>query len=476
MRVSMAVHGHSSGIESHERTRWAGGAGFVAGGVVVAVAAFAAAILLGRSDSEGLGRVYFAYLLNFAYFVSLSLGALFFVLIQHTTRAGWSVAVRRVAEVHATAILFLLPGLLPIFATLLSGDGSLYRWARTMEQAADHGLPGGHAATRFDGGTEALLVNNPPSARKAEPHGVTNPTYGGRTALPAGGVDSHTEDLYIAKKRAYLNAPFFIARCLFYFAVWGGLAWWLWRRSTEQDTSGDVNLTLRMQNTAPGAVVVFGLTLTFAAFDLLMSLSPAWYSTIFGGYFFAGSFVGSLSLLILVLMGLQRSGYLTGSVTTEHYHDLGKFLFGFVFFWGYIAFSQYMLIWYAGLPETVYWFAVRGATAVPEHFNSWTYVILALLFGHFVLPFVGLISRHVKRSRVGLGFWAVWLLVFHWIDLWWITLPEHGPQAQFGLPEVLTFLAAGGLFFAGCAWAASQHALVPLRDPRLADSLAFQNV
>ncbi|MCO6436288.1 MAG: quinol:cytochrome C oxidoreductase [Phycisphaerae bacterium] len=470
----MAGTDHPVQISPRERTRLTGGGGFVAGGLILAVVAFAVALLIGRAGADGVRRVYFAYLLNFCYFLSLSLGALFFVLVQHTARAGWSVAVRRVAEVQATAVVFLLIGLLPIFATLLSGNGLLYRWAAPIDitpeasHEGEHGspLPGenGHA-------------ENASSGSHGGPAGLAeDPLHIAAAPLPRGGIDHHVEEIYVAKKRAFLNVPFFMARCLLYFAIWGGLAWWLWRRSTQQDESGDARLTRAMQRVSPAGIVVFGLTLTFAAFDLLMSLSPAWYSTIFGGYYFSGSFVGGLALLILTLMGLQRAGYLTDSVTTDHYHDLGKFLFGFVFFWGYIAFSQYMLIWYASLPETVYWFAARGATTVPEQMNPWSYVIVALLFGHFIIPFLGLLSRHVKRNRFGLAFWSIWLLVFHWIDIWWLTMPEMGPRIRFGLPEVLTFVAVGGLFAAGWIWTATRHALIPLRDPRLGDSLAFEDV
>ena len=123
--------------------------------------------------------------------------------------------------------------------------------------------------------------------------------------------------------------------------------------------SGDANLTLRMERVSYPALLLFAVTITFAAFDWIMSLTPHWYSTIFGVYYFAGAVVGFLAAVILALITLQKTGHLTSTVTLEHYHELGKLLFAFIVFWGYIAFSQYMLIWYANIPEETVWYLPR---------------------------------------------------------------------------------------------------------------------
>jgi hypothetical protein len=183
----------------------------------------------------------------------------------------------------------------------------------------------------------------------------------------------------------------------------------------------------------------------------------------------------------------QRLGFLKRSVTTEHYHDLGKLLFAFTFFWGYIAFSQYMLIWYGNLPDEIAWFRVRGATtagsilfengalAFSGDASAWSIVSILLLFGHFIIPFLGLLSRHAKRSRFWLGFWCVWMLVFHWVDLWWLIMPELGPV---GLPliELASLLGVGGIYFAAVTRTGAIRRLLPVRDPRIIQSLAFRNV
>jgi hypothetical protein len=208
---------------------------------------------------------------------------------------------------------------------------------------------------------------------------------------------------------------------------------------------------------------------SFAAIDWLMSLMPQWYSTIFGLYYFSGTTVGSLAAMIVLSMALQTRGRLTTSVTIEHYHDLGKLLLGFVIFWGYIAFSQYLLIWYADLPEETQWYLVRQS-------GPWRWVSLILLFGHLLIPFFGLLCREAKRRKAILAFWAVWLLVAHWIDLYWLVMPSLGPKGvPPGVIDLGCLVAIGGVWMAGLLWTAGRRSLVPLGDPRLAESLAFEN-
>ena len=160
--------------------------------------------------------------------------------------------------------------------------------------------------------------------------------------------------------------------------------------------------------------------MTLAA--LIMSLEPAWFHAIFGVYYFSGAAVGFLAALVLAALVVQGSGRLTGTITAEHYHDLGKLLFGFVVWWGYIAFSQYMLIWYGNIPEETVYYLKRQT-------GPWAIVSLVLLFGHLLIPFLGMLPHEVERRRVLLGFWAVWLLVFHWLDMYWLVMPNLGGGA-----------------------------------------------
>lgn len=419
---------------------------------LVGLAGLALALLLALFTHGGAARFYFAYLISFCFFLSLALGGLFFLLLQHLAKAGWSVSVRRLAENFAATLPILALLSLPILFSVIQQKGLLYPWALPLSAA----LVDAHADASHADASHAPANHADAPAHPSAAHA---------------GLDKLT-----LATRAYLNPPFFILRILFYFALWSAIALWYFRQSTQQDLSGDLALTRRMQSLAAPALLALGVTVTFAAFDLLMSLDPHWFSTIFGVYFIAGSAVAGFASLILLFVLLQSRGYLVHSITPEHYHDLGKYLFGFVFFWGYIAFSQYMLIWYASIPEETAWLARRGATSVFADINAFTVVSLLLLFGHLLIPFAGLLSRSVKRKPRVLAFWALWLLVFHWLDLYWLAMPELDGHLHLGLPEVATFLGLGGLFSAAFLYRLSRHNLRPLQDPRLEESLVFQNI
>jgi hypothetical protein len=405
---------------------------------------------LGWARHDALRSFLHSYLMNYCYFLSLSLGALFFVALQHATRAGWSVTVRRLAELLAGNMPVLAVLFLPILVAVLQGSSSLYPWAHRDPQA-----------------------------------GTSAPGIASLSLAPGAG------DELLRHKAAYLSPPFFAVRCVVYFAVWALLARFFLTRSLQQDRSGDVELTRRMERLSPAALLLLALTMTFASIDWLMSLEPEWFSTIYGLYYFSGAVVGFLAVLILAAMLLQAAGRLNvggisgfrdlkadsrrptaigeSLVTVEHYHDLGKLLFGFVIFWGYIAFSQYLLIWYANIPEETTWYLARQS-------GSWKWVALVLLFGHLLVPFFGLLSREVKRRRLLLGFWAVWLLVAHWIDLYWLVMPSLGPgELPFSFVDAACLLGIGGVYFAGVLLTTGSRALVPLGDPRLRESLAFRN-
>ncbi|MCZ7587022.1 MAG: hypothetical protein M5R36_28790 [Deltaproteobacteria bacterium] len=285
---------------------------------------------------------------------------------------------------------------------------------------------------------------------------------------------SHAEavahDALLAGKSGYLNLPFFFIRAFFYFALWTFLSQWYLRRSLEQDRTGDKTITRRLQNASGPSIVVTALTMNFAAFDWLMSLDPHWYSTMFGVYYFAGCLIAIFAFLAIVTILMRRSGLLENIVTREHDHDLGKLLFGFTVFWTYIAFSQYFLIWYANIPEETVWYAHRME-------GSWKTVSVFLMAGHFVIPFFYLMPRAVKRNRVALFAGASWMLLVHYVDIYWLAQPvlnHHG--AHFSLLDGTTLLGVGGVFIAVFARFLARHALVPHRDPRLPESLRFENV
>lgn len=391
-------------------------------GGVVGVLALVLSFALGLG-AEHRSAFLFSYLTAYIFGLTFALGGLFFVLLQFLTRAGWSVVVRRLAEhVMATMPLFAV-----LFLPIAVFHTEIYAWA----------VPG---------------VSDPSAANY---------------------------DALIAHKAPYLNAPFFFVRSGVYLAVWTILAWYFARKSLAQDASGDVSITRRLQSRSALGMVLFAVTVNFAAFDWVMSLDPHWFSTIFGVYLFAGTVVTILATLILLVLRLQASGLLEGIVTWEHFHDLGKLLFGFVVFWAYIAFSQFMLIWYGNLPEETVWFAHRW-----EH--GWKTLSIFLAAGHFGLPFFVLISQPAKRSRAVLTFATLWLFALHYVDIYWLVMPSlafvdgaGSPAGNPGLHPTLfdlgCLVGVVGLFLAVLGTRLRGRPLVPIKDPRLGESLAFEN-
>jgi hypothetical protein len=453
--------------------------------LLIGAIGLAAAIVLAIVDPDSQKRLGFAYLTSFAYVLSIALGALFFVLIQHLTRAGWSVMVRRTAEALAASFPVLAVLFIPIVVLVLMNDGCVYPWAQTL---GHHEATQEHAAATSADAQAAILtvahrVENDGAFVGSDAHAANDAApqpdvataghvnYGNPTAAVA-----HDLPHMVEAKRWWLNTPRFLGSWVIYFAIWCGLGIWYWKQSTQQDQTGDAALTLKMEKRSPIAMLLFGWSLTYAAFDLLMSLDPTWYSTIFGVYYFAGGMVGAISTIILLLLGLQRAG-LMKNVSIDHYHDLGKLLFAFVVFWAYIAYSQYMLIWYSSIPAEIPWMAIRGLSTAAGHETPYQMVALVLLVGHFAIPFLGLMSRSVKRKPALLGFFAVWLLVVHFIDMYWLVMPQFDhTRIYLPLVELACLAGIGGLFFGVAGRVASTASPIPMKDPRIGESLRFENI
>lgn len=381
-------------------------------GITAGVVCLIAAVVWGYLIGDEMRRFFHAYVLAFTYFLSFALGALFFVILHHLVGATWSVVVRRIAEILTGAfpVLFLLS--LGIVVPLLMGNDSLYKWS-------DH---------------EAVK-------------------------------NSHM----LHAKEGYLNAPFFAARIVIYFGVWMGLAGWFRKLSVQQDETGDPALSAKMKKVSAPAMIVFAVTTAWAAFDLLMSLMPEWFSTIFGVYYFAGCAISVYALLAIISLVLQKSGRVQTAITVEHYHDLGKMTNAFTLFWAYIGFSQFMLIWAANIPEENIFYA-------PRMFTQWQWVSLALIALHFAIPFVGMMSRHVKRNPPLLALWCAYMLGVHLVDLYWVVMPAYNPSKIVIHPiDFLCLAGVGGLFLFGAMGVAGKVKLLAVRDPRLAASLRFIN-
>ncbi|MEM1127112.1 MAG: hypothetical protein AAGI71_10705 [Bacteroidota bacterium] len=384
------------------------GAGFI--GLAVGIAGALA-------SKEGMQQLYMAYLVGWTFCVAIALGCLFFVIIQHLTKAHWSVTVRRIAE----AMAYSFPVLALMGIPILFGLHDIYEWTHT-ELFAD------------------------PEA----------PTY----------------DYLIAGKRPYLNEPFFIGRMVFYFAIWSYLAYRLYTLSLRQDVEADPTIPAQQRKVSAWGLPVYAVTLSFFSYDALMSTYPHWFSSIFGVYYFTGGFFSALAFIILAALFLQRRGQmLHNAINVEHYHDLGKFLFSFfAAFWAYIAFSQYMLIWYAGIPEETVWYRYRLS-------NGWEYHSYALIAFHFVLPFLILLPRAAKRTLTLLGIMAVWALFMNFFDLHYIVMPVlHAKYGVFDFTALGFTVGLFGIMTGLFIQRLRAHALVPYNDPRLAKSLHFENV
>jgi hypothetical protein len=480
-------------------------------------------------------RFAFSWLFAFVTCLAIALGCMFFVLIQRLTSAGWSVTVRRTAEFFSYGILALIPLFIPILLSsshlwpFLGGaheggahegghgsislitpayaqapaaqpapaaapaapghaEGGAAPEAHAAAPAADHAAaPADHAAAPADHAAAPADHAAAPADHAAAPadHAATPAEHGAAPAEhgAAGGHGSAAEHALhashalihsevMAKKSGYLSKNFFYGRAVFYFLVWALLAVRLFGYSAAQDTTKDPKLTVRAQSFAPAATMLFALTLTFAAFDWIMALEPTWFSTIFGVYYFATGVVSSLAVIILVTMALRNAGQLDGAVTPEHYHDLGKLMFGFLVFWAYIGFSQFMLIWYAALPEETTWYHNRW------DFGPWAKIAMVILVGHFVVPFFWLISRNFKRNLGRLQIGAVVLLVMHVVDMYWFVMPNYALGSNdfaFHWLDAACLLAVGGVYGAFVFFRMTKNYLVPVGDPRLERSLHFQN-
>lgn len=381
-------------------------------GLAAGIVCLAAAILWGAFLGDDMRRFMHAYLLAFTYFLSFALGGLFFVILHHLVGAHWSVVVRRLAEILTGAFPVLFVLMLGLVIPLLFGNKSLYEW------------------------------NDP--------------------AVVAG-------DKILMSKEAYLNAPFFAIRMLLYFAVWMGLSRYMLKKSVEQDETGDPDLSRKMSKLAAPGMIAFGLCTAWAGYDLLMSLAPHWFSTIFGVYYFAGCAISVYAILAIFSFLLQRSGRLKSAITAEHYQDLGKMTNAFTLFWAYVGFSQFMLIWAANVPEEEGWYRIRM-------FTEWKWVSLALIFLHFCIPFVGMMSRHIKRNPPVLAGWCLFMLVMHLVDLYWVVMPSYSADKVVVHPiDFLCLIGVGGLFVFGALGVAGSVRLIPVRDPKLGQSLKFIN-
>lgn len=338
------------------------------------------------------------------YLAGLSLAGAVFVALGYVSDARWSIAVRRVPEAMAQLLPLGGAGLLAVIFL----HPSIYPWA--------------------------------------------SQDFGGH--MPA-------------FRHLWLSLPFFRLRTVIYLLLWTVFIWSMLRASRRQDAEGDVEYTHRNQRLSAGFLVVFGLTFWLASFDWIMSLDPEWYSTVFGLYNFAGLFLGGLAAMTVVVVWLHGQERFQTFFTTQHLHDLGKLLFAFSTFWAYLWFCQFMLIWYANIPEETGYFVRR------QH-GLWEPLFYLNVFVNWVAPFLLLMPRASKRKPGVLLRISLLLLVGRWLDLYLMIAPTFFPaRPPIGIWELSMGAGAAGLFALLFLRVLSKAPVIPVKDPHLADSLHY---
>lgn len=268
-------------------------------------------------------------------------------------------------------------------------------------------------------------------------------------------------DSLLQYKHPYLNPTFFIIRTVIYFALWLGLAFFLNKWSRQQDESGDVSIISRMQNLSAPGILIFGLTVTYASIDWVMSLDPHWTSTIFGMIFMVSEALAAMSLVTVTIILLSKEKSLEGMVSPKVLNDYGNLLLTFTMLWAYLSFSQFLIIWGGNLREEIPWYLTRAR-------GGWASVALLLIIFHFAVPFLLLLSRIVKRRARILGWVAAGLLVMSLVDIFWLLTPafnHSGPE--FHISDWLAIIGIGGLWFWRYTSQLKERPLLPLNDPRL---------
>ncbi|MBW8877710.1 MAG: hypothetical protein JF614_22305 [Acidobacteria bacterium] len=273
-------------------------------------------------------------------------------------------------------------------------------------------------------------------------------------------------DVLLQAKAPYLNVPFFFLRLVIYFLIWGGFAYAVGRLSLRQDRQPDPGLTRKMQLIAGPGLAAYCLAVTFASVDWLMSLQPRWFSTIYGVYLMGSQGLAALAFLITFALWLSRREPMSQVLQPRHFHDWGKLFFAFVMLWAYFSFSQFLIIWAGNLPEEIsfYWVRMQG---------RWGLVFLAIALFHFLLPFLLLLSRDLKRNARRLVIVAVLMLVMRWVELVWQVEPAFADHHRgFYWLYLVTPLTLGGFWLAWFLRELKKRPLLPINDPYLPEAIA----
>lgn len=344
-----------------------------------------------------------SYLLAYMFWLSIPLGCMAIVMLHHLTGGAWGFVIRRLLESGTRTLLAMAV----LFVPVLFGLSRLYLWAQ-------------------------------PAAVAADP--------------------------ILQYKRPYLNPAFFTGRAIFYFAVWMGLAFLLNRWSFEQDRTGEPGLTKRLEALSGPGLMLYGLTVTFASVDWVMSLEPHWFSTIYGMLFMVVQGLAAMAFVIVVAQMLAGRPPLSEIATPADFNDLGNLLLTFVMLWAYLAFSQFLIIWSGNLKDEIPWYTSRAT-------GGWAWLAVFLIVFHFAVPFLLLLSRNVKRRLRMLSVVAGALIFLGWVDMYWLMVPAFAPdRPRIHWMDLAAAIGIGGVWIAAFLSELKGRPLVPLHDPRLQEA------
>ena len=344
-----------------------------------------------------------SYLMAYMFVLGLTLGSLALGMVHQLSGGAWGVVIRR----QMGAASRVLPVLTVLFLPIVFGMSHLYEW------------------------THAEVVNADPVLRG---------------------------------KQLYLNTPFFLIRAAIYFAAWNAVSFLLNKWGLEQDQAGDPRYARRMQMLSGGGLLVYGLCITFASFDWLMSLEPHWFSTIYGVLIMGGQGLSAMAFLITALVWFARRPPLRDIVLPSHFHDLANLMLAFVMLWAYFSFSQYLIIWSGNLPEEIAWYLHRLQT-------GWRFVAMTLVVFHFMVPFLLLLSRAVKRAPETIVKVALAILVARLVDLFWLIAPEfHHDGLSVSWMDIVVPLTLISIWIGCFLWQLRGRALLPVYDPQFAET------
>ncbi|HLP16441.1 MAG TPA: quinol:cytochrome C oxidoreductase [Bacteroidota bacterium] len=351
-------------------------------------------------------RGLFNNIIGLSVMASVSVGALFYVALEYLSGAVWSTPFRRVMEFLAASVFGVILLAIPLYMNL----HEVFLWTH---------------------------------------------------------VDALARDTVLLNKTPYLNVQFFFIRGAVFAGLWLMFYWVLTRNSRKQDATGDQSLTRMNIRFSTAFMPIFAITITFFAIDWMMSLEPHWFSTIFGVYYFSGTVLAALAVATFIIVSLNERGYLVAGLKKDHYYSLGTLLFVFTNFWAYIAFSQFMLIWYANVPEETFWFVSRWR-------NGWQYVSYALILGRFIVPYFVLLSQPSKMDVRKLKFMGIWIFVAHILDIYWIVMPSFSRSLVLGWQELGFPILITGLIGLIFVFKSKRENLVPIADPKLQRGINFR--